>query len=108
MSSFSSSSSSSPKSNKKGNPFGVLAVGVGRSAQQISSTLQSCISHLEMTLLPGTRQGDAPPDLCELDSSLWSAKTGTQRRKYMSRTASQLTAASASSISTTSSQFSNP
>ncbi|KAK7464264.1 hypothetical protein VKT23_006429 [Stygiomarasmius scandens] len=104
------SSSSSPSSvNNKSSPFGALAGGVGRSAQHITSKLQSYMSNLETTLLPGTRHGDAPPDLCELDSSFSSASSGTVRRKYMSRTASQLTAASASSsISTTSSEFSSP
>ncbi|THU84513.1 hypothetical protein K435DRAFT_870194 [Dendrothele bispora CBS 962.96] len=105
---MSSSSSSSPSMNNN------VEIEVGRSspnptALKSTSTLQSCISRLETMLLPGTRHGvDTLPDLCDLDSSFSSARSGTQRPRYISRTASQLSTASTTCAYTTSSQFSTP
>ncbi|THU93592.1 hypothetical protein K435DRAFT_779789 [Dendrothele bispora CBS 962.96] len=106
---MSSSSSSSPSMNNNALEIGVGRSGPNPTALPSTSTLQSCISRLETILLPGTRHGvDTLPDLCDLDSSFSSVRSGTQRPRYISRTASQLSTASITCVYTTSSQFSTP
>ncbi|KAF5346127.1 hypothetical protein D9758_009918 [Tetrapyrgos nigripes] len=99
-------SSPPSRSNSQGNNASRSLHGAsGWSPQGLTSKLQLYISNLETTLLPGTVHVDSPPDLCELDSSLSNPGrlSGTQRRKYISRSPSSYTAVS--TTSTTSSQF---